>query len=218
VAIREQFQWELDELKMMNVNLGLFAKRAMSQAVQSMMEQDLELAVKVKNGDAEINKLEAAIQERAIALIAKQQPVASDLRRIIVAIKIAGDLERIGDLAVNVCKSVEEIGKDSYIKPLVDLPKMARIVDQMMDQALDAFQKESVSMAMEVADKDDEVDQLYGTVTRDLLQAMSGQPDKIAQIAQLSFICRHFERAGDHVTNICEHIVYLVKGIRCDLD
>ncbi len=218
MAIREQFQSELDELKNLNVNLGLAAKRAMSQAVQAMMEQDMELAERVREEDEALNKLEGTIQDRSITLIAKQQPVATDLRRIIVAQKIANDLERIGDLAVNICKSVEEIGTDPFIKPLVDLPRMAKVVDQMLDQVLDAFQKESVTLAMSVAETDDQVDELYGIVTRDLLNAMSVQPDKIAQIAQLSFICRHFERAGDHVTNICEHIVYLVKGIRCDLD
>lgn len=218
MAVREHFQSELDELKNLNVNLGLAAKKAMNQSVQAMMEQDLDLADRVQENDETLNKFEASIQERAIALIAKQQPVASDLRRIIVAMKIANDLERIGDLSVNICKSVKEIGRDAYIKPLVDLPKMAKIVDQMIDQVLEAFQKESVSLAMSIAEKDDEVDKLYGLVTRDLLNAMSVQPDKIAQIAQLSFICRHLERAGDHVTNICESIVYLVKGIRCDLD
>lgn len=218
MAIREHFQAELDDLKNLNMTLGLSAKRAMDQAVQALMEQDLELSDRVKNDDEKLNKLEGTIQERTISLIAKQQPVASDLRRIIVAQKIASDLERIGDLAVNICKSVDQIGTDPYIKPLVDLPKMAKLVDEMLEQVLDAFQKESVTQAMAVAEIDDQVDELYGVVTRDLLNAMSVQPDKIAQIAQLSFICRHFERAGDHITNICEHIVYLVKGIRCDLD
>lgn len=218
MAVREHFHSELEELKQLNVDLGLAAKKALAQSVRAMMEQDLDLAEKIKENDKSLNELENLIQERSIALIAKQQPVASDLRRIIVAQKIANDLERIGDLAVNICKSVTEIGSDSYIKPLVDLPKMAEIVDAMMDDVLEAFKSESVAGAMSVAEKDDEVDKLYGLVTRDLLNAMSFQPDKIAQIAQLSFICRHFERAGDHVTNICEHIVYMVKGIRCDLD
>ncbi|WEG14267.1 phosphate signaling complex protein PhoU [Pullulanibacillus sp. KACC 23026] len=218
MSVREHFQAELDDLKQLNVQLGLSAKQALSRSVQAMMEQDIELAEKVIKEDAEINKREAMVQERAIALIAKQQPVATDLRRIIVAMKIASDVERLGDLAVNISKSVKEIGSDPYIKPLVDLPKMAKLVDRMLDQVLDAFQKDSVPLAMSVAQQDDQVDELYGLITRDLFQMMSGQPDKIAQIAQLSFICRHFERAGDHVVNICESIVYLVKGIRCDLD
>lgn len=216
--LREKFQEQLEELKSMVQDLGDLASQALNKSVEALINQDVDKALEIMESDYKINDLEEEINEKAIIMIAKQQPVAIDLRRIIAAIKISTDIERIGDLAVNISKSIIRIGKDPFIKPLIDIPNMASIAQDMTSEVIKAFYEEDVSLAKEVAEKDDNIDSMYGELVQELLSLMADKPEIINQVTQLSFICRYLERVGDHVTNISESIIYLVKGKRFDLD
>lgn len=216
--VRERFQEQLQELKSMVQDLGSLASQALDKAIEALIEQDVDKALEIMDNDYRINNLEEDINEKAIVMIAKQQPVAIDLRRIIVAIKISTDIERIGDLAVNISKSVIRIGKDPFIKPLVDIPEMGKQVQKMTDEIIQAFHTEDVNLAKKVAESDDSVDEAYGKMVQELLSLMADRPEIINQVTQLSFICRYLERVGDHVTNIAESVFYLVKGKHYDLD
>lgn len=216
--LREKFQEQLEELKTMVQDLGDLASSALNKSIEALVEQDVNKALEIMDADYKINDLEEEINEKAIVMIAKQQPVAIDLRRIIAAIKISTDIERIGDLAVNISKSIIRIGNDPFIKPLVDIPNMASIAQKMTSDVIKAFYEEDVQLAKEVAETDDKIDEMYGELVQELLTLMAEKPEIINQVTQLSFVCRYLERVGDHVTNISESIIYLVKGKRFDLD
>lgn len=218
MVVRENFQAELDQLKRSLLDLGELAQTALEASIQALKDQDIDKALEIIDNDFRINRLEEEINDRAILLIAKQAPVASDLRRVIAAIKISSDVERMGDLAVNIAKSVIRIGKTPLIKPLEDIPDMAETAIQMVSDSLKAYYEEDVVLAKDLADTDDQVDKTYGRLIQELLEMMTQQPEHIAQITQLSFICRFIERAADHATNISESIIYLVKGKRYDLN
>jgi phosphate transport system protein len=218
MVVRENFQAELDHLKKILLDLGELAQTALEDSIQALKDQDIEKALEIIDNDFRINQLEEEINDSAILLIAKQAPVASDLRRVIAAIKISSDVERMGDLAVNIAKSVIRIGQTPLIKPLEDIPNMAETAIQMVRDSLKAYYEEDVVLAKDLAEIDDQVDKTYGRLIQELLEKMTQQPDHIAQITQLSFICRYIERAADHATNISESIIYLVKGKRYDLN
>lgn len=218
MVVRERFQLDLDELQAKLLELGRLADEALRDSIEALESKNIELALRIMDGDTEIDVLYEEINDFAILLIAKQAPVAIDLRRIIVAIKIATDIERIADFAVNIAKSTIRIGKEEHIKPFIHIKEMYQITSSMLKLALEAFEEEDVVIAKNVADMDDKVDELYGETIRELLEINRTQPDNIAQITQLSFVCRYLERAADHVTNVAESIFYLVKGRHYDLN
>ena len=186
--------------------------------MKAFEKHDIDLAIKTMEEDNVINILNEEINDFAILLIAKQQPVAIDLRRIIVAIKIATDVERIADFAVNIAKSTIRIGQEPHVKQAKRLKKMYEITSTMLKDSLIAYQKEDLGIAKEVADLDNEVDTLYGEVIKDLFVLNNQQSENYDQIVQMLFINRFLERAADHVTNIAENIFYLVKGKQYDLN
>ncbi|MGM7701995.1 phosphate signaling complex protein PhoU [Pseudalkalibacillus sp. Hm43] len=218
MVVRESFQTQLDELRDLLVQLGGLAEAALDEAIDSLKNQDIDKALRIIENDNRINALEEEINDKAILLIAKQAPVASDLRRIIVAIKISSDVERIADFAVNIAKSVIRIGKEPLIKELVDIPELAEMAKTMLAEAIQAYNDEDIILAKKMADRDDYVDEKYGELIQELLGKMKDYPDSTNQVIQLSFICRYIERAADHATNIGENIVYLVKGKHYDLN
>ncbi|WP_257345880.1 phosphate signaling complex protein PhoU [Pseudalkalibacillus decolorationis] len=218
MVVRENFQTQLDELRELLIELGRLTGKALDEAIESLKNQDLELALRIIENDVKVNQLEEEINDKAILLIAKQSPVASDLRRVIVAIKISSDVERMADFAVNIAKSVIRIGPSKLIKPLEEIPKLAGTANQMLSEAIQAYTDEDVALAKSMADKDDTVDETYGRLIQELLGMMKEYPDDTNQIIQLCFICRYIERTADHATNIAESIVYLVKGKRYDLN
>ncbi|MFZ3589545.1 phosphate signaling complex protein PhoU [Bacillus sp. DJP31] len=218
MSVRTQFDEQLVALKEKLLEMVYQSKHAIDQSIIALQSQDLELARHIIHQDKEINKLEKEINEIAIRNIVKQQPVASDLRRIIVALKISSDIERIGDLAVNIAKSTIFIGKEPFYASTEAIPQMAKIVQKMLSDSLSAYHEESVEMAYLIAKTDDIVDSMYGDTIQKLLSLMAMKPESIPQLTQLAFICRYLERVGDHVTNIAENIVYLVKGERIDLN
>ena len=218
MSVRATFQAELNELKEMIEELGRQAQEAVGQAINALKSQDVDKALKIIENDNHLNLMEEEINDKAILLIAQQAPVAIDLRRVIVAIKISSDLERVGDLAVNIAKSVIRIGTNQLIKPIEEIPRIAEIANKMVADALKAYSDEDVELAKKVAKVDDEVDEAYGRLIQELLELMTKNPDYISQITQLSFICRNIERVADHSTNISESILYLIKGKRYDLN
>lgn len=218
MAARERFEYDLQELQKKLLEIGNFAEEALHKAVKALETQNIELALEIMDDDSHADLLYEEINDLAILLIAKQQPVAIDLRRIIVAIKIATDIERIADFAVNIAKSTIRIGSEPLIKPIEHIKEMYQISTEMLRMSLEAFNEEDINKAKKVADMDDQVDDLYGETIKDLLQINLQKPEFLPQITQLSFVCRYLERAADHVTNISEHIFYLVKGRQYDLN
>ncbi|PLR76962.1 phosphate transport system regulatory protein PhoU [Bacillus sp. V3-13] len=218
MVVREKFQEELNDLQSKLNELGQLASEALTRSLEALETKNIELALEIMEDDTKADILEEEINDLAILLIAKQQPVAIDLRRIIVAIKIATDIERIADFAVNIAKSTIRIGNEPLIKPIEHIKEMHKLNLEMLQIALEGYTEEDVVKGKKVAEMDDHVDELYGEAIKDLLQLSIQKPEFLPQITQLSFICRYLERAADHTTNIAESIIYLVKGRRYDLN
>ncbi|MCM3586330.1 phosphate signaling complex protein PhoU [Mesobacillus maritimus] len=218
MVVREKFEEELNQLQTKLMELGNFAAAALTKALEALETGNVELALKIIEDDALANIQEEEINDLAILLIAKQSPVAVDLRRIIVAIKIANDIERIADFAENIAKSAIRIGKEPLVKPIEHIRQMYNLTTRMLAMSLEAFGEEDLSKAKQIAELDDQVDDLYGQTIVDLLQLNATNPHQSPQITQLLFICRYLERAADHTTNIAENVFYLVKGKRYDLN
>jgi phosphate transport system protein len=218
MSVRTQFDEQLVSLKEKLLEMVYQAKHSIDQSIIALQSQDLDLAKQVIANDKDINRLEKEINDMAIMNILKQQPVAIDLRRLMVAVKISSDIERIGDLAVNIAKSTLFIGKEPFFVSTEAIPEMAKVVQKMLSDSLTAYHKESIESAYLLAKTDDIVDKMYGETIQKLLIQMAQRPEVIPQLTQLAFVCRYLERVGDHITNIAENILYLVKGERIDLN
>ncbi|WP_449536982.1 phosphate signaling complex protein PhoU [Ferdinandcohnia sp. Marseille-Q9671] len=218
MAIRTSLDKDLERLKELLIEMVNLSKTAVEKSVQSLAHQDKVMAQQIIDEDYKINELEEEINNLIIQLIAQQQPVASDLRAIIAGLKISNDVERIGDLAVNIAKSILHIGNGPLIKPIVDIPRMADMALDMLNNVIKAYIDRDVDLAIRTAEADDAIDTLYGQIVKELLELMPSKPDSITQITQLSFICRHLERVADHTTNMAEHIIFMVKGKKIDLN
>jgi phosphate transport system protein len=215
MAVREKFEQELAELKGKIIELANLASESISKSFTALENQDLDMALEIIEDDTKADLLEEEINDYAILLIAKQQPVAIDLRRIIAAIKIASDIERMADFGVNIAKSTIRIGRQPFINSLEHLRDMYNITMDMIKLSIEAFEEEDIAKARKIAEMDDEVDRLYGANFSSLIQ-LSQQ--NLPQVTQLAFIARYLERTADHTTNIAESIYYLVKGRHFDLN
>lgn len=215
---RQQFESSLNELRNALIQMGQEVEKALVKAIQSLKEGDQALADEVVQSDPHINKMEVDIDNIGTNLIATQQPVAKDLRRILIAFKMAGDLERMGDLAVDIAKVTKRIGGEPLIKPLVDIPRMADIVRTMTSDSITAYVEENLDLAYKMAKMDDEVDHLHSQILRETFVFMVENPSTVNQVLQLCFVSRYLERMADHATNIGESVVYLLKGVRPDLN
>ncbi|MCM3735686.1 phosphate signaling complex protein PhoU [Bacillus cytotoxicus] len=210
--VREQFQYDLQSLQLKVIELGELAKQALEIAMEGLRTRDVEKAITVIDGDYRMDNLEEEINDFALMLITKQQPVASDLRRIFVSIKTATDLERIADHAVNIAKSTIRLGEREVLVSLQSLESMFKIAIDMLQNVIQAYREENLTYAKKIAEMDDEVDELYGKAIREFISSIPNKPESIGQITQLSFIARYIERVADHGTNIAENVFYLVKG------
>jgi phosphate transport system protein len=215
---RVEFDHGLDELKELLVEMGGRVEKALADSIAALQAIDVVKAKSIIREDPEINKLEERITEIGSKLIATQQPVAKDLRRILVAFRISNDLERMADLAVDIAKVVIRFEGQSLVKPLVDIPRMAEICQTMTYESIQAFVQENVDLAYKMAKDDDIVDALYSQILMDMFALMMEDPKNANQAMNLSFVGRYIERIGDHATNIGESVVYLVTGIRPDLN
>lgn len=194
------------------------AENAVKESIQALAEQDLEKAQQIIIGDDEIDRMDHEINDKALLMIAKESPVATDLRKIIVAIKISAEVERIADNAVNIAKSVIHIGQEKRIKEIIDIPKMMGLALEMLSGSLNAFYLDDVVLAKKSAEKDDQVDDMYGKLIQELMSYVPENPTATNQITQLAYICRYIERLADHSTNIAENVIFLVTGRRIDLN
>ncbi|WP_207644708.1 phosphate signaling complex protein PhoU [Caloranaerobacter ferrireducens] len=212
--MRKHFDLQLKELHDSLLKMGTMVEEAIDIAIQSLIEQDVEKAKKVIEIDDKIDVLEVQIEEKCLDLIALQQPIARDLRKISTILKIITDLERIGDHAVNIAEVVIKIGKEKFIKPLIDIPKMADIVKKMVKNSLNSYIKEDLKLAKEVAQMDEIVDNIYKDIYIELLELLTKNKKNMPQTINLLLIGRYLERVADHTTNICERIIYMITGER----
>jgi len=204
-----------EELKLLKEKLLEMASRAEEQialAVRGLKDREERLACQVLEREAAINLLDIEIDEMAMRLLALRQPMAADLRFITSAMKIGSDLERIGDLAVNIAERTMDLLKSPQLKPLIDIPRMAQMAQDMVRDALSAFIGGDDKLAKEVCERDDRVDQLNNQVFRELLTYMMQDPGTISRAVDLILVGRHLERIADHATNIAEDVIYMVRG------
>ncbi len=206
------FAADLENLQEKILRMGAEVEDAIGKALQSLVDRSPDLARETIAKDHLINRLEVEVDEQCIELLALRQPAAGDLRLIITGLKITTDLERIGDLAVNLCERVVELLEAPPLKPLIDLPRMADRARAMLRQSLDAYVARDADRAAEVCTLDDEVDRLNDQVFRELLTYMMENPANISRALGLIMIAKYLERIADHATNIAEMVIYLVKG------
>ena len=206
------FQQELGVLKERLLAMGGLAEERVRAAVRALVERDAGALETVLAGDGPVNQLHIEIDNRAFTLLALQQPMAIDLRMIVAAVKINTDLERVGDLAVNIAEAARRYLQHRPVKALVDLPRMAEIAESMLRDALDSFVRRDVALAQAVLDRDDQLDALKSQVFRELLTHMMENPAKIEPSLDLILVSRHLERIGDHATNIAEEVIFMVEA------
>jgi phosphate transport system protein len=218
VETRAGFHQAMDALKQEILAMGVRVEDALRKAIAGLVKQDMVVAGQVIADDEKINTLETQIEDRCIALIATEQPVALDLRRIVTGMKIVTQLERMGDHARHIAKATVRLAGQSYMKPLVDIPRMGELCASMVHDVLTAFVENDAERARLVARTDTEVDVLHKQVVRDVLAFMMGQPHNVSQGLELVFVSRFIERTADHVTNIAEWIVYCETGKHAELN
>lgn len=210
--MNRHFDRDIDDLKDLLLRMGAMVEDSIARSVRALLERDVELAQQVIDSDNEIDQMELEIDQATIELIAKMQPTAVDLRFVAAIMKITPELERIADLAQDVCERVIELSREPQLKPLVDIPRLAQMSQDMVRQALNAFVRRDAILAREVIARDDEADQLTEQSFRALLTYMLEDSSNIARAIRLTFVGKYFERMADGATNICEMVVYLVEG------
>ena len=206
------FDEELRALIEKVLKLGSMVEQTISDSIKSLVERDSAIATHTIDNDHAVNAIDVEIDEECIRLIALRQPRARDLRLITTAMKITTDLERIGDLAVDVCERALELNEEPQLKPYIDIPRMAEIAQKMVKDALDAFVKRDSALALDVLTRDDLVDHLNYQVFNELLLFMIQGPKTISRAVKITYISKYLERIADHATNIAEMVVYLVEG------
>ena len=206
------FQEELDSMKARLLEMGGLAEERVRTAIDALVRRDPGLVIQVLDGDGPINQFHIEIDGRCVKLLALHQPMAVDLRMVLSAVKINTDLERVGDLAINIAEAASRYLSHPPVKELVDIPKMAEIAHSMLRDALDAFVRRDTALAQRVLDEDDALDALKTQVFRDLLAYMIKAPQTIEPALDLILISRHLERIGDHATNIAEDVIYMVSA------
>lgn len=210
--ISEHFTEQLAELKEMVLRMGGLAEQMTRRVTQALVQRNADLLPSVRSMETEVNQLHVEIDEACLEIIALRQPAANDLRFITAAMKIIMDMERIGDLAINITENAERLLAVPPLKPLIDIPRMAETAQEMLKDALDAFVNGDADLAQRTVLRDDIVDQLKDQVFRELLTYMTADPSTIPRAMDLILVSRHLERIADHATNICEDVIFMVKG------
>lgn len=207
------FDEELEALKGRLLEMGGLAEERVRTVAQGLATRDTALIDKVMLGDEPVNRLHIEVDERCFRLLALYQPMATDLRAIVAAVKINTDLERVGDLAVNIAEAAKRYTVHPPVKKLIDIPKMADIAQSMLRDALDAYVKRDTALAHQVLNQDDELDGLKTQVFRELLTYMLQDPKTVEPALDLLLISRHLERIGDHATNVAEDVIFMVSAL-----
>lgn len=207
-----EYDNELQRLRERILRMAGRVEQMIADSVRALVEQDVQLARQTILADRLVDRAEMETDELCLVILARRQPVASDLRFITLSLKMVTDLERIGDLAVNICERAIDLGNDPPLKPWVDVPRMASIVQAMVRDAIDAFVAGDAERAQSVVDRDPALDELYGRVFRELLSAMLDDGSKVERGIHAQSVAKWLERMGDHATNLAEQVVFMVKG------
>ena len=210
-AIRH-FQEELETLKSRLLEMGGLAEERVRASIEGLVARDVDLLGTVLTGDEPINRLHIEVDNRAFRLLALHQPMATDLRAIVAAVKINSDLERVGDLAVNIAEAAARYLGHAPVKQLIDIPRMGSIAQGMLRDSLDAYVKRDMDLARAVLNSDDELDALKTQVFRELLTYMLQDVNTIEPALDLILVSRHLERIGDHATNVAEDVIFMVSA------
>ena len=206
------FEEELGILQTRLLEMGGLAEERVRASVQGLVARDLAVTERVMRGDEPINQLHVEIDERCFRLLALYQPMATDLRSIVAVVKINSDLERVGDLAVNIAEAARRYAMHPPVKQLIDIPRMGEIAQSMLHDALDSYVKRDTALARAVLKCDDELDALKTQVFRELLTYMLQDPSTIEPALDLILVSRHLERIGDHATNVAEDVIFMVSA------
>jgi phosphate transport system protein len=209
---RDTFERQVRELKTQLLDLGLVVERTIRDGVEALKTRDHTMAEALIEHDREINRLRYKIEEESYDLIATQQPLASDLREIMSILLIAIELERIADHAKNLGEIVIHMGNEPLLKPLIDIPRMGEICQDMLRQSLDAFSRNDAELGRAVCGRDDEIDQLYVQIFRELISFVVEDSRTVTRALNLLFAAHNLERIGDRVTNIGERVIYAATG------
>jgi phosphate transport system protein len=210
--MHRHFDEELKNLKSKLLRMGGMVEDQIQGALRALVERDSELAREVIENDHRVNALDVEVDEDCLSLLALQQPTARDLRFITTAMKISTELERMSDLAENICERAIELNEEPQLKPYIDIPRMANGALKMVRDALDAFVASDSGLAREVCADDDFIDDLTEQLFRELLSFMLENPKTITRAIRITFIAKYLERIADHATNVAELVVYMVEG------
>jgi phosphate transport system protein len=209
---RSTFERQLSEIEEDMLVLAGMVERAIERSIESLRNRDIELARVVIVEDMDLNRKRYETEEKCLELLATQQPIARDLRRILAILYIIVDLERMGDHAEGIAKIAIMLSDDAPLKPYIDIPRMSELAIDMLRRSIEAFKHRDVELARKICDDDDQVDALYDQVYRELLLYMLSDPKTIERATHITWIAHNLERIADRVTNICERVVYMVDG------
>ncbi|MBI3247486.1 MAG: phosphate signaling complex protein PhoU [Deltaproteobacteria bacterium] len=207
-----QYEEDLQQLRARVLEMGGLVERQITDAMTSLVERNSPLAQEVIARDHTVNYLDVAIDETSTKLLALHQPAARDLRFIVTSVRISTDLERVGDIARNICERAMELNQEPPLKPYVDLPRMAEWARSMLRDSLDAFIREDTELALQVCQRDDFIDNLTSQIFREMLSHMTQDPQNVSRAVRILFLAKYLERIADHATNIGEMVIYMVKG------
>lgn len=210
--MKKHYSGQLAGVREMVLRMGGLAEQMTRRVIHALVQRDAGILAEVRGMESQVNQLHVEIDEACLELIALRQPAAVDLRFITAAMKIIVDMERIGDQAINIVERAESLLTVPPLKPLIDIPRMADIAQEMLKASLDAYVDGDDELAYRTILKDDEVDQLKDQVFRELLTFMMSDPTTIPRAMDLILVSRHIERIADHATNICEDVIFMVKG------
>ena len=216
--LRSAFDEKFVEIRDNLLRMGQLLDAAIDRAITALQNQDQTLARQIVQDDAVINDLRFTVEEECLALIATQQPAASDLRAVIAAMNLVNDMERMADHAVGIAKAVIRMGDEPLLKPLADIPRMANFARDMLKRGLDAFLARDVEAARAIAAEDDEVDHLYKAIFDELLGIMARDPNTIPRGTYLLWCAHNIERIGDRATNIAERVIFMTTGTMKELN
>ncbi len=208
----KRYEEELKKLRQNILYMGGLVEDQIQKSVKSLVDRDSDLAQVIIERDHEVNRLDVDIDDLCIRLLALHQPAGRDLRFITTGLKITTDLERIGDMAVNVCERAIELNQEPQLKPYIDIPRMAQISQRMIRESLDAFVREDTDLALKVCKDDEEVDELNRQIFRETITYMISDPQTINRAIKISSLSKYLERIADHATNIAEMVIFMVKG------
>ncbi len=218
MAARHYFDKELETLHLEVIKMGSLIEESIENTIIALKKQDVELAKQVFRNDDLVDEQEKKIENICLNLIARQQPLAKDLRAISTTLKIITDMERIGDQSADIAEITIRMANEKYFKPLVDIPKMAELAKIMVHKAIDSYVNQDVELAKKVCDSDDEVDDIFNKIKFELGAMMKNDPNCIDQIINFLFIAKYLERMGDHATNISEWVIFNVTGEHSSLN